>query len=59
MIRRSAGPGRVGGRVRADITCASVEEVRGGLQVTLTITFEHEGAGKPVCVAEGLFRYGT
>ena len=56
---RFPAPLPVGGRVRADITCAAVEEVRGGLQVTLAITFEHEGGGKPVCVAEALFRYGT
>jgi acyl dehydratase len=56
---RFPAPLPVGGRVRADITCASVEEVRGGVQVTLALTFEHEGAAKPVCVAEALFRYGT
>jgi acyl dehydratase len=56
---RFPAPLPVGGRVRADITCAAVEEVRGGVQVTLAITFEHEGAAKPVCVADGLFRYGS
>jgi len=49
----------VGGRVRADVRCVAVEEVPGGLQATLAVTFEHEGSGKPVCVAELLLRYGA
>jgi acyl dehydratase len=56
---RFPAPLPVGGRVRADISCVSVDEVPGGVQVALAVTFEHEGAGKPVCVAESLFRYGT
>jgi acyl dehydratase len=56
---RFPAPLPVGSRVRADITCAAVEEVTGGLQATLALTFECEGGGKPVCVAEVLFRYGA
>jgi acyl dehydratase len=56
---RFPAPLPVGSRVRADITCAAVEEVTGGLQATLALTFEREGGGKPVCVAEVLFRYGA
>jgi acyl dehydratase len=56
---RFPAPLPVGGRVRADVTCAAIEEVRGGVQVTLAITFEHEGGAKPVCVAESLLRFGT
>jgi acyl dehydratase len=56
---RFPAPLPVGGRVRADVTCAAVEEVRGGVQVTLAVTFEHEGGSKPVCVAESLLRLGT
>jgi len=55
---RFPAPMPVGGRVRAGISCVSVEEVRGGLQAVFGITFEHEGGGKPVCVAEGVLRYG-
>jgi acyl dehydratase len=55
---RFPAPLPVGGRVRADIACVSVEEVRGGVQVALALTFESEGGGKPACVAEALFRYG-
>jgi acyl dehydratase len=56
---RFPAPLPVGSRVRADIACAAVEEVSGGLQATLAFTFEREGGGKPVCVAEVLFRYGA
>jgi acyl dehydratase len=56
---RFPAPLPVGSLVRADITCAAVEEVTGGLQATLVLTFECEGGGKPVCVAEVLFRYGA
>src|SRR5271155_5627778 len=56
---RFPAPLPVGSRVRADITCAAVEEVTGGLQATLVLTFECEGGSKPVCVAEVLLRYGA
>jgi acyl dehydratase len=56
---RFPAPLPVGGRVRADVRCVAAEEVPGGLQATLTLTFEREGGGKPVCVAELLFRYGA
>ena len=36
---------------------ASVEDVAGGVQATLALTFEIEGGTKPACVAEVLFRY--
>jgi acyl dehydratase len=56
---RFPAPLPVGSRVRADVTCAAVEEVSGGLQATFAVTFEREGGTKPVCVAELLLRYGT
>ncbi|MGH9056541.1 MAG: MaoC family dehydratase [Acidimicrobiales bacterium] len=56
---RFPSPVRVGSKVRAGATLASVEDVAGGAQVTLDITFEIEGGAKPVCVAEALFRYYT
>jgi acyl dehydratase len=56
---RFPAPLPVGSRVRADVRCAAVEEVPGGLQATFAVTFEREGGGKPVCVAELLFRYGA
>ncbi len=56
---RFPAPLPVGSRVRADVVCAAVDEVPGGLQATLAVTFEREGGGKPVCVAELLLRYGA
>ena len=47
----------VGSRNRMALTCAAVDEVTGGYQVTFGLTWEREGQDKPVCVAELLFRY--
>jgi acyl dehydratase len=47
----------VGSRVRLGAECTAVEEVRGGHQLTLALTFERDGGTKPVCVAEILFRF--
>ncbi len=55
---RFPAPMPVGGRVRATVTCVAVDDVPGGKQATYAVTFEHQGAGKPVCVAELLLRYG-
>ena len=49
------GPGRLEGAGRGHPR--RVEDVAGGAQVTLAVTFEIEGGTKPVCVAEVLFRY--
>ena len=46
----------VGSRVRMRAKVAGVEEIQGGAQFTLELTFEHEGGDKPVCVAESLAR---
>ena len=54
---RFPSPVPVGSQVRAGIEIASVEEVSGGAQVGLAVTYEIEGGTKPVCVAEILFRY--
>ncbi len=49
----------VGKRVRATLQLANVEDVAGGVQITMAYTFEGEGIDKPVCVAETLARvYG-
>jgi acyl dehydratase len=56
---RFPAPLPVGSRVRADVTCAAVEDVPGGQQVIYAVTFEREGGEKPVCVAELLLRYGA
>jgi acyl dehydratase len=56
---RFPAPLPVGNRVRMRMTIAGVEEVLGGAQITMTLTFEGEGALKPVCVAEQLTRVYT
>jgi acyl dehydratase len=54
---RFPAPLPVGSRVRAGVDLAGVEEVAGGVQAALNVTYEVEGASKPSCVAEVLFRY--
>jgi acyl dehydratase len=54
---RFPAPVPVGAKVRAGATLAGLEDVAGGVQSTLAVTFEIEGGAKPVCVAEILFRY--
>jgi acyl dehydratase len=57
---RFPAPLPVGSRVRMRATLSAVDEVPGGLQFTVTQTFEREGGDKPVCVAESLARvYGA
>lgn len=54
---RFPSPVPVGSRVRARATLTGVEDVEGGVQVAVSITFEIEGGKKPACVADALFRY--
>lgn len=54
---RFPSPVPVGSKLRAGVKLLSVEDVAGGVQVTLETTFEVEGAKKPSCVAEVVFRY--
>jgi acyl dehydratase len=56
---RFPAPLPVGSKVRMRATLAGVEDVPGGVQVTVTQTFEREGGDKPVCVAESLARFYT
>lgn len=56
---RFVSPVPVGSRLRAGGTLAAVEEVPGGVQATLDLTFEVAGAGKPACVAQVLYRLYT
>lgn len=56
---RFPAPLPVGSRVRMRARLSAVDEVPGGLQMTVTQTFEVEGGEKPVCVAESVVRvYG-
>ena len=54
---RFPSPVPVGAKVRAGASLASVEDVTGGAQVTMDVTFEVEGAPKPACVAQVVYRY--
>lgn len=54
---RFPAPVPVGKRVRARATLDNAEDVTGGMQVTVGLTFEVEGASKPACVAEGVYRF--
>jgi acyl dehydratase len=56
---RFPAPMPVGDRVRMRAKLAAVDEVSGGIQITTELTFEREGADKPVCVAESLSRAYT
>jgi acyl dehydratase len=47
----------VGSRLRAGAELTAVDEIPGGLQTTMTITVEIEGAEKPACVIESLSRW--
>ena len=49
---RFPAPLPVGGKVRMTAKVAGVDEIQGGAQLTLELTFEHDGGEKPVCVAE-------
>jgi acyl dehydratase len=54
---RFPSPVPSGSRVRFGAELSAVQEVEGGVQVTLAGTYELEGSEKPACVAEIVFRY--
>ena len=54
---RFPSPVPVGSKIRLTASLKDVEEVSGGLQVTATAVIEAEGATKPVCIAEPVFRF--
>ena len=56
---RFPAPLPVGNRVRMRMELVAVDDVLGGAQITTKLTFEGEGALKPVCVAESLSRLYT
>jgi acyl dehydratase len=53
---RFPAPVPVNSKVRMTARLASLEDIPGGAQMTLELTFEREGGEKPVCVAETLAR---
>ncbi len=56
---RFPAPVPVGANVRLGVKLLAVDDVAGGVQTTMEFTFEVEGASKPSCVAEILFRQYT
>jgi acyl dehydratase len=54
---RFPAPVPVGAKVRLGATLLAVDDVPGGAQVTQEFVFEVEGASKPSCVAQVVFRY--
>ena len=53
---RFPAPLLVGRKVRMHAKLSGLDDVPGGAQMTVTVTFEVEGGEKPVCVAETLAR---
>jgi acyl dehydratase len=54
---RFPAPVPVGSKVRLTGTLTDVEEIKGGVQVTVAAVIEREGGDKPVCIAEPVFRF--
>ena len=54
---RFPSPVPVGSKLRMAGKLIDVEDVAGGAQVTIGCIFEVEGASKPSCVAEVIYRY--
>ena len=54
---RFPSPVPVGGKIRLRATLTDVEEIKGGLQLTVSAVIEREGDDKPACVAEPVFRF--
>jgi len=54
---RFPSPVPVGSKLRMGAELTNVEDIPGGVQVYMTFTFEVEGASKPSCVSEIIFRY--
>ncbi|MGH9135525.1 MAG: MaoC family dehydratase [Acidimicrobiales bacterium] len=54
---RFPSPVPVGAKLRCGATVDAVDDIPGGVQAKLTLTLECDGADKPSCVAEVLYRY--
>jgi acyl dehydratase len=53
---RFPNPVPAGSKLRGRFTVKDVEDIAGGIQLTLLSTVEIEGADKPACVAESVSR---
>jgi acyl dehydratase len=54
---RFPSPVPVGSRLRLGASLEALDDFEGGAQATLKLTFEVDGASKPSCVADVIFRY--
>jgi acyl dehydratase len=54
---RFPAPVPVGSKIRATATLAAVEPIAGGVQVVVDAVIERDGADKPVCIAQPIFRF--
>lgn len=54
---RFPAPVPVGSKIRASTVIDEVTDIKGGIQVRQTVTFEIEGGDKPVCVATSVVRH--
>jgi acyl dehydratase len=54
---RFPSPVPVGAKLRLGAELLAVEDIAGGAQVNMRFTYEVDGAPKPSCVAEVVFRY--
>jgi acyl dehydratase len=50
-------PVPAGARIRGRFTLDELEEIKGGVQATWSVTVEREGGDKPCCAAQWLVRY--
>ena len=53
---RFMSPVPIGANLRLGVKLISVDDIAGGVQSTYELTFECEGAAKPSCVAEVIYR---
>ena len=53
---RFMSPVKVGSNLRLGVKLLDVTDITGGIQSTMEFTFECDGADKPSCVAEVVFR---
>ena len=53
---RFMNPVPAGSRLRGRFTVQGVENIQGGVQLTMLVTIEIEGVDKPACVAESVSR---
>lgn len=53
---RFMSPVPVGARLRLGVKILAVDDIAGGVQTSYELTFECEGAAKPSCIAEVIFR---